>query len=170
MSQAPAREFRSFDPSSVPVAPFQRILVAIDGSYDAGRALRFAAELAQYCKARLSVVHVINDTDGLPAQFAWLGRASVHQYQDLGRKRLELLTADLPADLMAERILRVGDPAEEILDVARTWEADVIVTGNPAHAHLGHFLHRGVDDELLPYAPCSLLVIGPQPEVASNRR
>jgi nucleotide-binding universal stress UspA family protein len=162
MSQAPANESRFFASTSASPGPFQRILVAIDGSYDAGRAMRFAAQLAQFCNARLSVVHVVNDTDGLPAQFAWLGSASEHQYRDLGRKRLELLTADLPADLAVERVLRVGDPAEEILEVARTWKADVIVTGNPAHAHLGHFLHRGVDDELLPKAPCSLLVIGPQ--------
>jgi nucleotide-binding universal stress UspA family protein len=139
-------------------------MVAIDGSHDASRALELGIQLARFCHARLAVIHVVDDTHGFPPAFAWGESWSERSFAEQGEARLQRLTAGIPADLEVERFARTGDPAREIIDAATTWEADVIVTGNPSHHGLARLLHRSVDNAILGRTPCCMLVVEPEGE------
>jgi nucleotide-binding universal stress UspA family protein len=142
-------------------APFRRVMVAVDGSPAAARALRFAVRVAQFCVAKLAVVYVIDDTHGFSPSFAFGEGWSEREVVERGRERLGRLTEDLPAILAVERMVRTGDPSTQIIAAATEWNADVIVAGPPTHHGLARLLDPSVDGALLKRTPCSLMVVGP---------
>lgn len=54
--------------------------------------------------------------------------------------------------------IRSGNPAEEIITLAKELQADLIMVGSHGSGGLGDFLLGHVSDRLLQYAPCSVLI------------
>ena len=105
------------------------IVCPVDYSDCSKRALRFAGALAEHFAARLVVLHVF---DPLVA-----GTAALHQFDVTGRdgqEELRLFTEDhLPASVREskriERVLLLGTPGHEIIQLARERDADLLVMG-----------------------------------------
>ena len=105
------------------------IVCPVDYSDCSKRALRFAGALAEHFGARLVVLHVF---DPLIA-----GTAALHQF-DLtgadGQAELRYFVEDhLPVSVRdgkrLERVLVLGTPAHEIVELARDRDADLLVMG-----------------------------------------
>jgi nucleotide-binding universal stress UspA family protein len=104
---------------------FKRILAPVDLSARNSRALRVAADLAAAAPARVTLLHVIQRIEGLPAAelagfYAELERNA--------RRKLDALAARLAkggADVHVEVV--VGEPTAEIVKHADRMRADVIV-------------------------------------------
>ena len=109
------------------------ILVAYDGSKGSENALDAAADLLGYGSA-LTVVHVLGE--GEPQ----------NGVVDDARARL------LRRHVLARYLQRPGQPAEEIVETARSVDADLIVVGR--RSELG-----SVSRAVVELAPCDVLVV-----------
>ena len=105
------------------------IVCPVDYSDCSKRALRFAGALAEHFGARLVVLHVF---DTLIA-----GTAALHQFDVTGadgQEELRSFTQDhLPPRVRdsnrLERVLLLGTPGPEIIELARNRDADLLVMG-----------------------------------------
>jgi nucleotide-binding universal stress UspA family protein len=116
------------------------ILCPIDYSDCSKRALRFGGALAEHFGARLVILHVF---DPLVA-----GTAALHDF-DLtgadGRQELEsfiedALSARLRAGQQLKRVLVVGSPGGEIVKMAHSHDADLLVMGTHGFSGARKFL------------------------------
>jgi len=115
---------------------YRRILVAIEHSSADATIVDHVRELAGLTHAQLLLVHV---ADGWAARnFDQLKLRESEEMQD-DRRYLEALTEKLrAAGIETEWLLAMGDPASEILRVAREVNADVIAMATHGH--------RGLED------------------------
>jgi nucleotide-binding universal stress UspA family protein len=138
--------------------PFQRILVAIDGSDPSEHALSKALELAALTDATLTALAVEGP---LPAYAATIGEVDeVKREKDAffsrltGRAREQAARAGVEIEVE----LRAGHAAELIVHVAREREADLIVLG-----HRGHFLRDhllgSTADRVSDHASCPVMIV-----------
>jgi nucleotide-binding universal stress UspA family protein len=138
--------------------PFERILVAIDGSDCSDRAFGKALELAVLTGGKLTALAIEGP---LPAYAATLGevdevkREKDQFFNALGaraRERAEQLRVELDVDV------RPGHPAELISRVAADGGYDLVVLG-----HRGHFLRDhllgSTADRVAEHAPCPVMIV-----------
>jgi nucleotide-binding universal stress UspA family protein len=138
--------------------PFERILVAIDGSDCSDRAFGKALELAVLTSGKLTALAIEGP---LPAYAATLGevdevkREKDQFFNALGaraRERAEQLRVELDVDV------RPGHPAELISRVAADGGYDLVVLG-----HRGHFLRDhllgSTADRVAEHAPCPVMIV-----------
>jgi nucleotide-binding universal stress UspA family protein len=118
----------------------RRILVAYDASDAARRALDRAADLAGYGSA-LTVVSVARD--GGP-----------YQPGPLDEAREQLVRRHVTATYLQP----VGEPAGELVEAARTLEADLVVVGRRSRS-LRRLVLGSVSSEVVRQAPCDVLVV-----------
>jgi nucleotide-binding universal stress UspA family protein len=78
------------------------------------------------------------------------------QHEELARDMAQRLQA---AGLEAGSQRRDGDPAEQIVNVAKSWQADLIVVGTHGRTGLRRFLMGSVARNVLLHAHCSVLVV-----------
>lgn len=58
-----------------------------------------------------------------------------------------------------ETLTMMGNPAEVLIDLAKSEKADLIVVGSHGKSGLQRFLLGSVSDKVTRYAPCSILVV-----------
>jgi nucleotide-binding universal stress UspA family protein len=138
--------------------PFERIVVAIDGSEGSDHAFAKALELASLTGARLLALAVEGP---LPAYAATIGEVEeVRREKDAffsalaGRAREQAEEAGVPLEIE----LRPGHAAELIVQFAREQQADLIVLG-----HRGHFLRDhllgSTADRVAEHADCPVMIV-----------
>jgi nucleotide-binding universal stress UspA family protein len=104
----------------------QRALVAIDGSLSSLRALSYAASLFKNnSMVRIYLIHVMEWTD---EEDESVDSAIVTQMELEGRRLLKGLAMSPPKSDY-ERIVKLGDPATKIAEVAERLEVDLIIMG-----------------------------------------
>jgi len=133
-----------------------RILVAMDFSPSSEAALRRAAELARLLRAEVVLLHV--GEPPLPSS-----SASTHA-TDSARAQTEeqfqqALSAASAADVVGERLLLQGDPAESILAHARHTKTRLIVMGTQGRRGLERLLLGSVAEAVIRGAHCPVLVV-----------
>ena len=122
-----------------------KILLCTDGSADAARAARFGLQLARRGIDSLQVLGVIEDHDDA---------------ERLIHSALETLGAELdPIGVEYETKTRRGHAAEQILDEAADWQADLIVIGQLGRRGLTRFIMGGTATRIVQYARCSVLLV-----------
>jgi nucleotide-binding universal stress UspA family protein len=138
--------------------PFERIVVAVDGSEPSFRAFEKALELAVVTKARLRALAVEGP---LPAYAATLGEIDeVKREKDqffaglAARVRAEGARAGVPIEVE----LRPGHAAELIVRYASEVEADLIVIGYKGHFLRDHLL-GSTADRVSEHAECPVMIV-----------
>ncbi len=138
--------------------PFDRILVAIDGSQGAQRALTKAIELAQLTGASLAALAVEGP---LPAYAATIGEVDEVKRQkdsffaqvgETAREQAEAVGVHIEVDV------RAGHAAELITMYARDHRADLIVVGHKGH-FLGDYLLGSTADRVAHHAHCPVMIV-----------
>ena len=138
--------------------PFERILVAIDGSDCSNRAFAKALELAALAHAHVTALAVEGP---LPAYAATVGEVDeVKREKDAffrtlaAQARLEGEEAGLEIDID----VRPGHAAEVISHVAEEGSYDLVVLG-----HRGHFVRDrllgSTADRVAEHAPCPVMIV-----------
>jgi nucleotide-binding universal stress UspA family protein len=75
-------------------------------------------------------------------------------------EQLSLITQQMIAKgLKAQPVLRVGNPDEEIVRVAKELEADLIVIGSHGYRGIGRLLLGSTAERVVQYASCAVLVV-----------
>jgi nucleotide-binding universal stress UspA family protein len=120
----------------------KRIVVGFDGSEGSRRALDAASQLMGYGSA-ITVVRVLDD--------------AAHDQPDPLEVAREVLIQRL---ITARYEQRVGDPADEIVGVARDLDADVIVVGRRGPRERNGAGPGSVSADVVRRAACDVLVVG----------
>jgi nucleotide-binding universal stress UspA family protein len=126
-----------------------KILLCTDGSPDAAQAARFGLRLARRGDDSLQLLGVIEDHAGA---------------EQMIRHALETLGAELNSiGVEYQTKMRRGHAAEQILDEAAEWQADLIVIGQIGQRGLTRFIMGSTATRVVQYAPCSVLLVKGQP-------
>ncbi len=143
---------------------YQRILVPIDGSDTAGRALQEALKLGNSA-ALLRLVYVVEDVYALDAEgYAFIDYAALQQ----AARR----TGERTLALAAEKVQQSGKRAESALletdgqriavvieGEARRWQADLIVIGTHGRSGLSRLLLGSVAEGVVRVASVPVLLV-----------
>jgi nucleotide-binding universal stress UspA family protein len=138
---------------------FERILLAVDGSEHALHAAHVAAELARAMKSEQ--LRIVVCFDGVPS---YLGEPNLEKVIDqrvltaneILRQAVEAV-GELPTEIHTELI--EGDPAESIIEVAKTRESNVIVMGSRGLGRLAGLVLGSTSQKVVSHAPCPVLIV-----------
>jgi universal stress protein A len=136
----------------------RQIVLATDLGQASAAATDEAFRLAGALQARLLAVIVIDP------QALQLPGGRYRSRIDQERVRLETAASELVLRGRRDRIptsflIWEGDPAESIVEAARSERADVIVVGSHGRGALGRALIGSVSDQVVRHAPCPVLVV-----------
>jgi nucleotide-binding universal stress UspA family protein len=155
---------------------FKKILVAINNSPLSLHVFTAALELAQTNRAAFKLLHCIApemlSEPGIPMSYDPNLQPSftVSDYHTqqilmeqqtgaaealLERYRQEALNQGMPT----EADYQVGEAGHLVCEVAKSWEADLIVVGRRGRSGLAEVLLGSVSNYVVHHAPCSVLVI-----------
>lgn len=143
-----------------------RILLAIDGSPSADRALDLVAALPWHDGGLVRIVIVApSQAEILGVPWSIAGTSSIVEAEDdVLRVNRDTLTAaerelrSVRSDLVIEPVLLRGRPASTIVDEARDMSADLIVVGHRGQGRWASALLGSVSAEVVDQAPCPVLV------------
>ncbi|UJP04953.1 MAG: universal stress protein [Nitrosomonas sp.] len=133
---------------------YKKIMIAVDGSEIAGRALAEAVNIANSYNAGLCVVHCVSDDS----------EESINN----GNKILEQVKSEisaLSADfhlLQADVQYGLNGIAEAIAGAASDWGADLLVVGTSNRRGLERLFIGSVAEQLIAKVDSSILLVRPQ--------
>ncbi|MBE7380105.1 MAG: universal stress protein [Leptolyngbya sp. SIO1E4] len=156
---------------------FSKILVALDPGDTCAALFAKAVTLAQATGAELMLLSVLTPEgeDGLTmpassglAYYPLSVSESIWEmyqrhYQEYEAKGLEMLRnfsdQAQAAGVRAEITQVFGSPGHTICNLAKTWEADLVMVGSHGRKGLSEIVLGSVSNYAMHHAPCSILVI-----------
>ena len=138
--------------------PFQKILVAIDGSPGGQKALETAIELAKLTRASL---HALAVEGKLPAYAATIGEVDeVKREKDVFFETIARLAQDQAREEGIEIgvDVRPGHAAELIVRHAQEGSFDLVVVGHKGH-FLEDYLLGSTADRVAHHAVCPVMIV-----------
>ncbi len=138
---------------------FHKVLVALDGSAGAQRALQAALQIVHEQELDLWLVSVEED---LPRYVATRDefeaeKERANHYAIAIQEQAEHLAQQAGAQV--HRAVLVGHPAKQIVDYAAKGGFDLLVIGHSGHSNLwGSFLGTNAD-KIVRHAPCTVMVV-----------
>jgi nucleotide-binding universal stress UspA family protein len=154
---------------------FKKILVAVDRTESGEQILEEAIALAKSVGAALLLLHVITPgeegypmpmfpgTDSLFPGNEEALRIYAQQWQDYEKQGLEMLQKmddqATAAGVKCEFTQNVGDPGRVICELAKNWEADLVLMGRRGRSGLSEMVLGSASNYVLHHAPCSVLAL-----------
>jgi nucleotide-binding universal stress UspA family protein len=126
-----------------------RVLVPVDGSANAARALGYAVSVAEKTGAGMTLLCVQE-----PSLFALKPQIA----KEIGTRVLAG-AADQIKGIKVDQKLESGHPAKVIIETARNGDYDLIVMGSHGHSSARRFLLGSVSDHVIHYADRSVLLV-----------
>jgi nucleotide-binding universal stress UspA family protein len=143
-------------------SPFtlKRILVPIDFSACSTKALQYALPLAKEHQAAITLLYVVAPAYSA-AEYGGIDYAQLDaSMKDGGEKELAKLALDeVRGEVSTNTLVRVGSPALEIVEMARSLAADLIVISTHGRTGLKHAVLGSVAEHVVQRAPCPVLVV-----------
>ncbi len=139
----------------------RRILVAVDFSPSAVRAVETAITLAHDLAAEVAVVHVV---DVSPVSISGGEHLTPPALDRLKREGESLCRSVVEEAQLAatEHFVRCGNPGGEILAVAQQWHADLIIIGSHGRTTAGKFFLGSTVETVVRESECPVMAVGPQ--------
>ena len=142
--------------------PVHRLLAPTDFSDISVETVMRASELALHFKAELIVLHVIPPIPTLPSDPHY--NFEVPAYQDAlrenARRQLDETVARLALkEVEATALLSHGDPAREIVRIAREEKIDMIVIATHGLTGWQHLVFGSVAEKVVRFADCPVLTV-----------
>jgi nucleotide-binding universal stress UspA family protein len=126
-----------------------KILVAVDGSESAEKALKYAVQLAKKHKAKVTLLNV--------------GESKLFGFKpEVAREVGEHILSDAAAKVKGLKLntqLEFGNPAETLIEVAEKGNYDLIVVGSRGLSSVKRFFLGSVSDDVSHHAKCSVLIV-----------
>jgi nucleotide-binding universal stress UspA family protein len=150
---------------------YSRILVPVDGSATSRKGLDEAITLARLAGARLKLVHVIDELvlDSGYGPMA-ISESVIDAMREGGHKVLEdavSLARKQLADVESELIETIGRrAADTIVDVAKQWQAELIVMGTHGRRGLRRLVMGSDAEAVLRTSPVPVLMVRAEEERA----
>ena len=135
----------------------KNILVPVDGSEGADRAIEKAVMLAEICGAKLNFLYVANINQ--LAINAVLSDAILDSVTKAGNVILDRALEMVPAGIAKESFSDTGSPAVVVLDFAETNDIDLIVRGSRGLGVVKGVLLGSVSQYVVEQSKCPVLVV-----------
>jgi len=126
-----------------------KILVAVDGSEDSKKALRYAVQLSSKFKADSALLNVQQST---------LFKLKPDVTKDVGERILSEASNEAKGAKFDKKV-EFGNPAETIINVAEKGKYDLIVVGKRGLGAVKRFFLGSVSDDVSHHAKCSVLIV-----------
>ena len=153
---------------------FKRILVPLDGSPLAERALPPAMTLAHTFKSQIILIRVLDKPDSAVSTFhpevgMRLQREMRKHVRQEAESHLQARQGELRQQGFKVRTL-VGDvsPAESIIDAAAAEDVDLIVMSTHGRGGLARWTFGSVADKVARHSPCPVLLVRQDLETTSD--
>ena len=147
----------------------KRILCPLDFSPSSMRALQYARSLAQETNGSLTVLHVIEwfpeEETGVHAQFHEYRR---HLMQDARARLHAEVSDDVRSWCNVDEVVTFSRAYREILSVAKTAKADLIVMGAQGRGVVDSLLFGSTTEHVLRETPCPVLTLRAESAVGSS--
>ncbi|MCX2728447.1 universal stress protein [Thermomicrobium sp. 4228-Ro] len=148
------------------------LLVPLDGSPAAERALPYAVTLAQKAGACLTLVRVAETHRELLVEFRGRRLAPEVTERMAGLEReasayLDSVRARLPRDVVARTLLVSGDPRRQLVTLVERERPDLVVLTTHGHGAVQRWLIGSVTERLLTTTRVPLLVVPASRELVS---
>ncbi|WBY01144.1 universal stress protein [Ramlibacter tataouinensis] len=147
------------------------LLIAIDGSEAALHACRLVAGYAgARPTVRITLLNVQRPPLRLSAQPGVEQSVLEGALREQGNRHLEDARALLPSGLReVASVVRIGPPAETILQEVRDGGAAALVMGSGRHGPLGGYAMGSVALRVAPAAPCPVVIVRPGARLPAER-
>ena len=144
------------------VMKIRNLLVPIDFSPSANKALVYALSFAEQFGAKVTLLNVVEpavypiELGYVPLEIDTLHRAM----QNSARERLADIAAKrVPGRFRANTLVRVGRPHQEITKAAKELESDLIVIATHGYTGLKHAVMGSTAERVVRHAPCPVLTV-----------
>ena|SRR5436190_1292730 len=142
--------------------PINTILCPLDFSEPSYKALQVAIEMATHFNAEVVLVNVVPAFPGIPADpgYAFAGTEEYEKAAKEGAEK-ELATAAqrLPAELKSRTAIGLGEAADEIVRLAKSETADLIVVATHGLTGWRHLVFGSVAEKVIRLSEGPVLVI-----------
>ena len=143
----------------------KKILYPTDFSDSSLEALPYALSFARDYKAKLVLMHVVNEaifSEGLSLARAIAPEALGQEMADEADRRLKMLIpADQRAGLDVEMVILHGMPFLEVIRYAKANDIDLIVIGTHGRSGVDHIIFGSTAEKVVRKAPCPVLSVKP---------
>ncbi|GBD16403.1 Universal stress protein [bacterium HR26] len=142
---------------------FETIILPLDGSEPSESALPYAAALAELTSAPIVVIHVLEEMrpvfDAHRGEVVWISPEQPRVELEAPELLEEPIGRLRTAGLTVRPVLRLGDPAAEILAEVERWRAPLTVMASHGRGELERLLLGSVADRIVREAPAPVLVV-----------
>lgn len=140
----------------------KKILVPLDFSTCAKKALQYAIPFAKQFEAAIVFLHVIpvhfNYAEG-EIEFEPDAASGAELQAQVGRKLAALIHDLVPDEIPVDAEVRYGIEAAEIVNEAKKSEVDLIILSTHGRTGRAHSLVGSVAEDVVRLAPCPVLVV-----------
>lgn len=161
LAKCPVLTVRAREPRMVYKGKGPSILVPIDFSKHSRSALQHAVQLASVLNARLSLLHVVEET--LHPAFYGIALRSIYdadpEIESKAVKRMKEILAEIDGQSEADFEARPGSAAREIAAYAEEKRSDMIVIGTHGLTGLEHFLMGSTTERVVRRAECPVFTV-----------
>lgn len=150
-------------PSTAPATAvtFKRILVASDFSQSSEKALLHAIAIARHFDATLYLTHIVSALGFVLAGPDATLAASEAALRDVRRLEDRLSASGILTGVNHEIVIREGDIWEQIQEVVKDENIDLIVVGTHGRTGIRKVVLGSVAEEIFRHASCPVLTVGP---------
>ena len=149
-------------PETVALPEFRltRILVPVDFSTCAAKALKYAIPFAKQFNARLHLVYVERIHYAVPELgVVDMTKVDAQQVQEARVNLAALVKGEIRDQVAVSTQVRTGYPAQEIAAAARELDVDLIIISTHGRTGLKHVLMGSTAETVVRCAPCPVLVV-----------
>lgn len=144
---------------------FKRILIPVDGSDTANKALVAGLRMARETSANVRLLHALNEMaylGGMAPDGTWSGDL-IGMVREAGAKVLADATAIAESAGVEPSQVLLEEPGkrlgEAVAEAAKLWGADLVVVGSHGRRGLGRVLLGSGAEQILRLAPVPVLVV-----------
>ncbi len=143
------------------VMKLKRILVPLDFSEHARKALLYAVKLGEQFGAAIDLVAVVEpviyaEGMALPGGVSHVDQSTA---AEAGEALRRIAGQEIPADLKWRVMVRMGSAYAEIVETARDRKTDLLIVTTHGNSGLTHFLIGSTAEKIIRHAPCPVLVV-----------
>ena len=138
---------------------FKQVLCGVDFSETSYHALDYALRFARDADGTLIMAHMVHVPAG-----DLLGEESYTLNFQEARRHVEGLLEEVRRSRLqgypkCEMVVDFGDPAGQLLNIARDRKVDLIVTATHGRSGLSHLIMGSVAEKIIRHAPCPVFVV-----------
>ena len=155
---------------------YGKILVALDESQLSQKAFQQSLSIAQAFDAELMLLNVVSPLEakyqntvsliGSGHRGSGTNEVAEAEWQTLVTNRLDYLQSLVneaeDAGIKTDLIQEIGQPAQQICESAKEWQADLIVIGSHGRKGLNELIVGSVSNYVSHHVPCAVLLVHQQ--------